>query len=39
MPKKQKMPISAIQNIFRNTKAQWDTDFMQRKDNAVESDD
>jgi hypothetical protein len=29
------MSISAIQNIFRNTKAQWDTDYMQPNDTAA----
>ncbi len=28
------MSISAIQNIFRNTKAQWDTDYMLPNDTA-----
>ena len=29
------MSISAIQNIFRNTKAQWDTDYMHPNDTAA----
>ena len=36
MPKKQKMTISAIQNIFRNTKAQWDTEYMKGPATAAE---
>jgi hypothetical protein len=31
---KQKMSITAIQNIFRNTKAQWDTDYLIQGDSA-----
>jgi hypothetical protein len=39
MPKKQKMTISAIQNIFRNTKAQWDTEYMKGGAVAEEQSD
>ncbi len=34
VPMKQKMSITAIQNIFRNTKAQWDTDYLIQGDSA-----